>query len=221
MPTTLYALSFRSSGNILGVCSLGEQKLDDQAAWDALRDRLIGSKLVLTHSRVGPVTKVEQPELPSPKVGHSAPLAQKLSKLEPPAEEVAEFELPAEEVTVDAIAGSIHDVDDVLVNPYTYQVASPVATRPAFPGDGQPKVVTPANAIVKSETFQRPRLTITLQKPLSAQTMAVVLFESGALVRSSPEADLLTVMFLCTAEVGEKYLLFLPGVPVQARVLKA
>jgi hypothetical protein len=59
MPAAFYAISFKATASVLAFCSLEKQAPPDQAAWDKLRDGLVGDALP-----VGlPVTKALQ--LPS------------------------------------------------------------------------------------------------------------------------------------------------------------
>jgi hypothetical protein len=45
MPAAFYTISFTATSNVLAVCSFEKQSPADQAAWDKLRDTLVGSKL--------------------------------------------------------------------------------------------------------------------------------------------------------------------------------
>jgi hypothetical protein len=48
MPVALYAVSHAKTFSVLAICSLEKQTLPDQAAWDNLRDRLVGDKLAIS-----------------------------------------------------------------------------------------------------------------------------------------------------------------------------
>jgi hypothetical protein len=45
MPATLYAISFQPTASVLAVCSFEKQNLADAAAWQQLRDALVGDAL--------------------------------------------------------------------------------------------------------------------------------------------------------------------------------
>jgi hypothetical protein len=45
MSAAFYTISFKATSNVLAVCSFEKQAPADQAAWDKLRDALVGSKL--------------------------------------------------------------------------------------------------------------------------------------------------------------------------------
>jgi len=48
MPVSIYAISHKDTGSILSYCVLGDQKVTDVASATALRDRLVGDKLVIS-----------------------------------------------------------------------------------------------------------------------------------------------------------------------------
>jgi hypothetical protein len=47
MPIALYTISYRSTANVLAFCTLEQQELVDQAAWEGFRRKLVGDKLPL------------------------------------------------------------------------------------------------------------------------------------------------------------------------------
>lgn len=45
MPAAFYTISFKATSSVLAACSFEKQSPPDQAAWDKLRDTLVGGKL--------------------------------------------------------------------------------------------------------------------------------------------------------------------------------